>query len=93
MPVDDHPIHPSTQKGADFRYGCWNRGEFTEAYSAPQRRAGANGYQPTFWMERIRIPFRMSRGCKYDMSNDDPNCAGCSRIGQYAAACKSVEEK
>lgn len=24
MPVIDHPVHPSTVKGADHRYGCWN---------------------------------------------------------------------
>lgn len=24
MPVIDHDVHPSTMKGPDFRYGCWN---------------------------------------------------------------------
>lgn len=82
MPVEDHPIHPSTQKGADFRYGCWNRDEYAESYYAPNRRAGANGYQPTFWMERVRIPFRMSRECmtaKIGLAVSDPNCDGCKR--------------
>lgn len=79
MPVEDHPIHPSTQIGLDKRYGCWNRPEFSDGYSAPQRRAGANGYQPTFWMERVRIPFRMSRPCQYDLSAGDWMCEGCKR--------------
>ena len=79
MPVDDHPVHPSTKVGPDWRYGCWNREEYTEAYSAPNRRSGANGYEPTFWMERVRIPFRMSRPCQYDLSATDWMCEGCKR--------------
>ena len=82
MPVDDHPVHPSTKVGPDWRYGCWNREEYLEAYSAPNRRAGANGYEPTFWMERVRIPFRMSRECmtaKTGWAAADPNCEGCKR--------------
>ena len=39
MPVPDHEIHPSTQKGPDFRYGCWNRPDsFSKYYWAPERR-------------------------------------------------------
>lgn len=38
MPVDDHPIHPSTQKGKDFRYGCNNHKDRKGAhYYAPNR--------------------------------------------------------
>lgn len=79
MPVDDHPVHPSTKKGPDFRYGCWNRGEYAESYYAPQRTAGTDGYKPTFWLERVRIPFRMSRPCQYDLSATDWMCEGCKR--------------
>ena len=82
MPVEDHPVHPSTQKGADFRYGCWNRDEYSEAYYAPQRTAGTDGYKPTWWFERVRIPFRMSRECmtaKTGWAATDPNCEGCKR--------------
>ena len=25
MPVIDHPVHPSTMRGPDHRYGCWNK--------------------------------------------------------------------
>ena len=79
MPVEDHPVHPSTKKGTDFRYGCWNRDEFSEAYYAMQRTSGTDGFKPTWWLERVRIPFRMSRQCQYDLSANDKNCEGCKR--------------
>lgn len=77
MPVEDHPIHPSTQKGADFRYGCHDRKPFAQSYYAPNRQAGTNGHQPTFWIERVRVEFRMRRDCRYDLAKTDPACAGC----------------
>ena len=82
-PVDDHPVHPSTRKGDDFRYGCWNRDEYSDAYYAQQRTAGTDGYKPTWWFERVRIPFRMSRHCvtaATGQANTDPNCRECKRI-------------
>lgn len=82
MPVDDHPVHPSTKKGKDFRYGCHNRDEYSEAYYAPQRTAGTDGYKPTWWFERVRIPFRMSRHCVTAATGwaaNDPLCEGCKR--------------
>ena len=65
MPVIDHPIHPSTQKGEDFRYGCWNREPFKAGYVAHP------------WSIAKYIPHNMSTSCKYDLSNKDPNCQGC----------------
>ena len=72
-PVEDHPIHPSTQKGADFRYGCHNRRPFSSGYYAPHRVYGFDGL---FTVELKWIPFAMSRDCKFDMPND-PGCEGC----------------
>lgn len=83
MPVDDHEIHPSTQKGDDFRYGCHNRKEYMEAYYAMQRVAGTDGFKPTWWLERVRIPHRMSRNCMTAATGQaatDPNCRGCKWI-------------
>ena len=80
MPVDDHPVHDTTKIGADYRYGCHNRDAYKDAYSAPNRQAGTDGYKPTFWMERIRIPFRMSRDCvtaRTGQAATDPYCADC----------------
>ena len=77
MPVEDHPVHSSTRIDDTFRYGCHNRNERTEAYYAQQRVAGTDGYKPTWWLERIRIPFRMSRDCRYDMATTDLACSGC----------------
>lgn len=77
MPVDDHPIHEKTRIDDTYRYGCHNREPFKEAYSAINRFAGSTGHSPIWWLERIRIPFTMSRDCKYDLSQTDPNCQGC----------------
>lgn len=87
VPVDDHPIHPSTQKGADFRYGCWNREPFADAYMAPQRFAKPNKSDwsfrnftcsnEDFEIGTVFVFHKMSTDCKYDMSDTDPNCKGC----------------
>lgn len=79
MPVLDHPIHPSTQHGADFRYGCWNRpSRFKPDYTAPQRRFYPDG---SFDVISVCIPFRGSHDCHFDGKNgrvgDDPSCEGC----------------
>lgn len=74
MPVDDHPIHPSTQKGDDFRYGCWNREKFADGYSAPNRIHRPDG---TFYVVLTFVRYNMSTGCKYDLSNKDLNCREC----------------
>ena len=82
MPVDDHPVHPSTKKGPDFRYGCWNRAEYKDAYRAPQRRHGSNGYIAIFEYEAVLVPNRMSRECmtaKTGWAATDPCCEGCER--------------
>ena len=79
MPVQDHKIHPSTQIGEDYRYGCWNRADkFSKSYWAPERRTFPDG---SFEMTAVRIPFRMSHVCRHDgvaaMGVDDKACEGC----------------
>lgn len=80
MPVDDHPIHPSTQKGKDFRYGCWNRKPFADGYTAPNGYAEIMDDVRGWWDARIKltfIPHAMSKECKYDLSHKDAACEGC----------------
>lgn len=85
MPVIDHAVHKKTQFDDTKRYGCHNRKDFVESYYAPNRRAGANGYEPTFYMERVRVPFTMSRECRFDLSLKDPWCEGCKHRGSGEA--------
>lgn len=61
MPVIDHPVHRSTIRDADYRYGCFNRAPFKEIVT--------NGVAS--W------PFVTSMDCRYDRSLDDSACAGC----------------
>ena len=81
MPVIDHDVDPSTQKGADFRYGCWNH----------QR---AEGYWASTWSwhGKAFIAHRMSLECRYDMSITDPNCTDCKHRGSGEAYAQSVRE-
>ena len=85
MPVENHAVHTKTRIAADKPYGCNNLDRDMVGYSAPNRRAGANGYEPTFWMERVKIPHVMSRECRYDMSNKDTRCDGCKHRGSGEA--------
>ena len=87
MPVDDHPVHPSTQKGADFRYGCWNRKPFADAYLAPQRFVKPSmsdwSYRnftcsnEDFEIGTVYVMHAMSTDCRYDLSHKDQSCEGC----------------
>ncbi len=92
MAVIDHPVHAKTKFDDTTRYGCHNRKDFVESYYAPNRRAGANGYEPTFYMERVRIPFTMSRECRFDRSLQDPWCEGCKHRGSGEAYDAKVRE-
>lgn len=83
MPVDDHPVHPSTKKGADWRYGCWNRGEFKGFYTMLvgeyQNYNGNEGYV----LVEKEVENRMSRDCKTAATGwaaTDPWCQGCGRV-------------
>ena len=92
MAVIDHPVHKMTQFDDTHRYGCHNRKDLMEAYYAPNRAAGTDGYKPTWWLERIRIPFTMSRECRYDRSLKDAWCDGCKHRGSGEAYDAKVRE-
>lgn len=93
MPVEDHDVHDKTKIGPDHRYGCHNKAGFTEAYRAPHRRHGSNGFIAVFEIEAVRIPYTMSRECRYDMSLTDWQCEGCRHRGTGEAYAESVLEK
>lgn len=80
MPVEDHAVHAKVRIKANKPYGCFNR-EMSAGYYAPNRAAGSDGYKPTWFFERVRIPHTMSRECRYDMSLKDPRCEGCNHRG------------
>lgn len=75
MPVEDHEIHPSTQRDSSFRYGCHNNPKKSTGYFAPDRRYKPDG---TFYVIQVRIPHTMSTKCRFDMYNSDPQCEGCT---------------
>jgi hypothetical protein len=92
MPVEDHAVHHKVIEKAGTKYGCHNRQGFNEAYYAPNRFAGTTGHQPIWWLERVRIPFTMSRECRYDMSLRDVKCEECKHRGSGEAYAAKVRE-
>jgi len=84
-PVEDHEVHEMTRFDSTKRYGCHNRKGFADGYYAPNRKAGSNGYEPVFTTMAVKIPFTMSRECRFDMSLKDPWCEGCCHRGSGEA--------
>ena len=80
MPVLDHDIHPSTQRGEDHRYGCWN-----------QSIRQVNFYWSN--LAQCHVPSRMSKECRYDKSLTDRNCEGCKRRGSGEAYDQRIREQ
>ena len=75
MPVDDHPVHPSTKKGQDYRYGCWNGSRDFYGYAAPDRVL--NLLTGLYELKAVWIDHKLSKECRYDLFAKDPACAGC----------------
>jgi len=63
-----------------------------DAYYAPNRAAGTDGYKPIWFFERVRIPHVMSRECRYDMSLTDNACHECKHRGTGEAYAKHVKD-
>lgn len=75
-PVEDHVVHESVRKEADYKYGCHSRGEFSKGYFAPDRRYKPDG---TFYVVQTRIINQMSKACRnFYLWDTDPHCAGCT---------------
>jgi hypothetical protein len=93
MPVEEHEVHSKVKEKAGTKYGCFNRQGYMEAYYAPNRMAGSDGYKPMFRLEAVRIPHTMSRECRYDMSLKDVKCEGCKHRGSGEAYDAKVRAK
>lgn len=93
MAVIDHEVHEKVRISEDKPYGCHNRSWDTKSYYAPNRMAGSDGYKPMFRYEAVRVEHKMSRECRYDMSNTDPRCGGCKHRGTGEAYAAMVRSK
>ena len=75
-PVEDHEVHEKVKVGADFKYGCWSRGEFSAGYYAPDRRYRPDG---TFAIYQTYIPHVMSQQCRnFYLWDADSACKDCA---------------
>ena len=90
MPVEDHAVHDKVKHAADYKYGCHNRKEYDTGYFAPDRIYKPDG---TFYIVQKRIPYTMSRECRYDMSLSDSHCEGCQHRGSGEAYNEMVRSK
>lgn len=81
MPVEDHPVHPTTvDKG---RYGCHNRPPYKPWYWGKKvvQVHPFVGKMMTFIgvQQMVKIPFHTGRpDCVYGSNGGDRKCAGCS---------------
>jgi hypothetical protein len=91
MPVADHPVHPKTKIGDDFRYGCHNRPAMSTGYFAPDRVYKPDG---TYHTILRRVQHQTSVLCKYDLWHSDWGCEGCRWMaGQVPVASKELFKK
>jgi hypothetical protein len=78
MPVIDHAIHPMTQFGDEYRYGCHssrNAGRKSAGYWVKVRKYHLGG---EYEMVDQYIPNRASKLCRFDMRQQDLNCRDCA---------------
>ena len=75
MPVEDHEVHESTKRDSTSRYGCHNKPKKGGGYWAIDRTYRSDG---TFFLHNVFIPHAMSIKCRFDMSETDPQCQGCT---------------
>lgn len=65
---------------APHHYGCWNHAPHAEGYWANSRVYDKEG---KFKIEQVFIVHNLSRQCKYDLSQTDPNCTDCKHREDY----------
>ena len=94
MPVVEHAIHPSTQIGKEWRYGCWN----LSRHKRPVR------VQDGYRMHKVEgntiteigvfryVPDVFSEECRHDMSLSDWACEGCEHRGTGEEYARMVKE-
>lgn len=92
MPVLDHETHPSTQRGEDHRYGCWNKPRSTAKVSVKDGWQKLFGV-PLWGQKRKLIDDFGSRECRYDMSEKDHRCHGCKQRGDGEKYVQEITKK
>ena len=78
MPVLDHPVHPSTRIGAEYRAGCWSGSPAADGYWAQdgveilRDKGMAFSVRRMVWVKneaskecRQVLPLAECRGCLY----------------------------
>lgn len=84
MPVHDHAIHPMTQFGDDYRYGCHSKRN--PPRKAPGYWTKVREYDSEGCYELVDefVQHNMSILCRYDKRPDDLNCRGCEHESDHA---------
>lgn len=89
MPVADRESHVMVRRASDAPYGCKDR-VIGAGYWTHQRHYFPNG---KYVMREVFIEHRMSIGCRYYKSREDPRCANCRHLGagdKYHAAASTA---
>lgn len=73
-PVEDHPIHPSTRHGAEFRYTKCQNKKPKDGYYVLTRHYFEDG---RYELRNEFIPDTMSKACRNLSYDSDPACQGC----------------
>lgn len=75
MPVEDHPIHPSTIRGSNHKNGCWNQPRSRNPYLVK------DGFHEDGRQRFVLIDDVGSLECKNDgkvgKEGDQKYCDGC----------------
>lgn len=74
MPVEDHPIHPSTRHGEGFRYGCNNDNAKPAGYYVLTRYYFNDG---RYELRNEYIGNTASTACRNMSYDTDPACRDC----------------
>lgn len=75
MPVEDHSIHPSTQHGSEFRYGCNSAIPRPAGYQVLTRKYNGQRYELTSEF----VKDNASPDCRYMDYEMDAGCTDCPR--------------
>lgn len=73
MPVEEHEVHPATQHGDEFRYGCNNAKPRPRGYFVLTRTYYGDAYDlNNEWVENT-----MSKHCRNVDYDSHPGCRDC----------------
>ena len=75
MPVDDHPVHPSTVRVEGDLYGCHTDMRGVERRG---RYLARDGYSYDGRVNFVGLQWTGDLACQVDTSATDPKCKGCA---------------